>query len=153
MDKLELKHLAPYLPYGLKVLCLHPQKLKGREPVSKRNVFELVGMAADRPHVNLQGLKNKDSIFGMELRFIVPILRPLTDLTEDGLLSSINRQKFNTHFNSTGIYLTRYNETAVSLSEFRKIEYYLYENHFDVFGLIDKGFAIDINTLKEFGNG
>ena len=38
----------------------------------------------------------------------------------------------------------RRNETFTRLNELN----YLFENHFDVYGLIEKGLAIDINTLK-----
>jgi len=132
---LELKDLAPYLPYGLKIRNIGAN-------TTRTLIHELPTESAIQRNISVQMLLLTNHVNK-------PILRPLTDLTEDGLLSSINRQKFNTHFNSTGIYLTRYNETAVSLSEFRKIEYYLYENHFDVFGLIDKGLAIDINILSK----
>ena len=98
MEKLELKHLSPYLPYGLRI--------------------------------------------------------------DYGYTNPINNTRFNFKLNGTNI------SKILSFSEWKpilkpidfKIEYELrrwdsfeklFSEHYDVFGLIPKGLAIDINTLEQ----
>ena len=132
MEKLEEKHLACYLPYGLMISIKgkedYPCELEGIDAYCKDTVI------VERRNMNFSEIK--------------PILRPLSDLTKE-IETVIDRQKFNLYFNITGIYLTRYNSEYVKINEFRKVEEYLIKNHFDVFGLIEKGLAIDINTLNK----
>jgi hypothetical protein len=87
MEKLELKHLAPYLPYGLNGIYN-----------GKRVDF------------------NSDNIYTFTLN-AKPIFKPLPfkDFTSRDYT---------------------YNEWI-----------FFFKGHFDVFGLIEKGLAIDINTL------
>jgi hypothetical protein len=115
--KLQLKHLAPYLPYGLK---------------NKR--------AFHKPRV-IDGIVGNKIYFGDTVLFInqiKPILRPLSDLTkQDNLV-------FNVEIYSGLINNIQNQETT----QWGVWEYeLLLKNHFDVFGLIEKGLAIDINTL------
>ena len=101
MKTLELKHLAPYLPYGLKVFLVNHNYHE--YPMTSENI------------ITIEGTIRK------------PILRPLSDLDlpEDN--------EFNTPENLQGCtfgYVTG-----------------LISEHYDVFGLIEKGLAIDINTI------
>jgi hypothetical protein len=109
MKKLELKHLAPYLPYRLK--SLFPDE----EDISKEYEMEL---DMDNVEYFLTDAK--------------PILRPLTPL-----------QNF--------VVLTTEECLCVSSGLAHNIPQWkfevLVENHFDVFGLIPAGLAIDINTI------
>jgi hypothetical protein len=68
-------------------------------------------------------------------------LRPLSDLTKD---KKFNDLYFYFYDKDEGIMVKRKNENYTRLNELS----YLFENHYDVFGLIDNGLAIDINTLK-----
>jgi len=137
--KLELKHLAGYLPYGLKMLA--------------NNDFV-------SPKIR------KLTVDGYQ--FIVntrkPILRPLSDLTKE---IENNGEKFvpinvlNEAFRPMSKDLVPYGyngkleididtenySQTIDLMDGFCIAQKLYEWHFDIHGLIEKGLAIDINTL------
>ena len=117
--KLELKHLSPYLPYGLtNQRAFHtPQKIDG-----------IVG--------------NK-VYFGDTILFInqiKPLLRPLSDLEE-------NWKEVNSPYDYPDF---GHMERSI-LSGHANYEFIieLISEHFDVFGLIDKGLAINLNTIKQ----
>lgn len=135
--KLELKHLAPYLPYGLKV----------HESFSNR-IGELRSL-------NINGKVNvlHKVIWCFEIEEIKPILRPLSDLTKElyqheilirwgGGLSEKAKVKWLNDITDE-IKLTAYNALRYDFVEL------LFEHHFDVFGLIPQGLAISINTLNQ----
>ena len=149
--KLELKHLAPYLPYNLEV-----KHIEG---------YDLI--------MDCNG-ENSDTLSILDVfEYAKPILRPLSDLTNDkyteGLISlCINRNlyksKFADGYNSYKsrivnkpfgkIFKIQNHDDWVLLISIQEpdrtkayIFDYLIKNHFDVFGLIKEGLAIDINTL------
>ena len=66
MKKIEIKHLAPYLPYGLKV---HHSTLGPHEISGYRTTQHGISILANDTHIG----------FIEELK---PILRPLSDLTK-----------------------------------------------------------------------
>lgn len=196
MKKLELKHLAPYLPYGLKVCSANA------EIYSSTNIWELEGIV--RGNVYLQELTYPADIFRIK-----PILRPLIDLVKliiiDGVsfipMEALLKEKQTYRDEKTGYeitsvykvvsinhkfydlagrptnhyqidYLEEYTNTQSqihrliyddSLSRFqhrvitpyedqlglsyKELHLLLLEWHFDVFGLIPAGLAIDINTI------
>lgn len=145
--KLELKHLSPYLPYGLKV--------------HNGNHAQTMTKCYNDPFVMIE-----ITGYGMGQRFTMnpdkvkpiwkPVLRPLSDLMKheyintfwqkdsflDEITESDNQLEKATHF------INRFritdNDYCYPYDFFSK----LFENHFDVFGLIPAGLAIDINTLK-----
>jgi hypothetical protein len=206
---LELKHLAPYLPYGLKVEYLFTT-ING--DVEERKAL-LIGINIRKEYFDIQ-LERIDkngklliNTFNENGKNIKPILRPLSDLTKE---IEVNGEKFvpivklleyqetnyfdddKTHlikpilkvisveeqeYRKSKLAMVKYlvettnmgdlvysfaystnlrrflsrNEsqkrplgTAYQLDMFNK----LFEWHFDVFGLIDKGLAIDKTTLK-----
>lgn len=119
--KLELKHLAPYLPYGLKYIYK--------------------GIEWDLTHLETS---TKD-------REYKPILRPLSDLTKE---IEVNGEKFvpfdyisDYNPNTKEIYPCVIMDDGIIEMHYWKDFEKLFEWHFDVFGLIDAGLAIDINTL------
>lgn len=151
--KLELKHLAPYLPYDLK---MYWENLDGQI----RDPYILLPSAID----HIIDFQNK------------PIMRPLSDLTKEieyngckfipliyfGKLNieeqdwhrlyieTDNKIFFNCLFNTGGDeddLIVYFNKASVGLTPYERI-LELLQWHFDVFGLIEKGLAIDINTLK-----
>ena len=158
--KLELKHLAPYLPYGLK--C----KWNQSKP------FELKGLQHGSDSVNNEMWIWKDKTYFIGYLYeCKPILRPLSDLTEDIVIGNVKfipidilfekehprhlskRYYSETFYNYASV---SHNGTAVNLKVYlgkiieqnpRWIFEYLLIWHFDVFGLIEKGLAIDINTI------
>lgn len=121
MDKLELKHLAPYLPYGLK-------------GVSRSGTVFNLGV-----HSNMRGR-------GIETRSIdvwiseeyKPILRPLSDKKKHF------DQYIKQHWSSFEYYCECILDGEISYSEMEE----LIANHYDVFGLLDAGLAI---SYKEVG--
>jgi hypothetical protein len=112
--KLELKHLAPYLPYSV---------------------------TYTQENARIKAVLTSDVIARREkLRTIEDvrlILRPLSDLTKE---IDHNGEKFvpKDVFMESDVDLTSY-DGVVTLCSW----------HFDVFGLIEKGLAIDINTLPK----
>lgn len=133
--KIELKHLAPYLPY----------KLTG---VSKEGSAFYLATGN-----NMLGRGVEDRDIGTWLSTgIKPILRPLSDLTKEEYKNEILIRW------GGGLYdyaKTRWlvdiindmQYTAHNSLRYDFIEF-LSEYHFDVFGLIPEGLAIDINTIK-----
>ena len=114
--KLELKHLAPYLPYNVNVKVIHRNrnyKINSTKQLSNQLYSDYF-------------LKS-NTIFK-------PILRPLCDLQ--------NKEHENRKVDCEYIIEA---DIDIDLSYYEWC--YLLENHFDVFGLIKKGLAIDINTI------
>jgi len=73
----------------------------------------------------------------MELFEVKPILRPLSDLEEF----------------SPAIWEYGIKKGKVNVNQIQYLEaLVLFKNHFDLFGLIEKGLAIDINTLNQTKN-
>ena len=132
--KLELKHLAPYLPYGLRI---YDETSKSSYELDCNNLLNVIK-------------------YSLEYQDTKPILRPLTDLTKEEFINDIlgsaramNGCKITPFLQRGGsidFYTHRKDDTptgALLISQYWK----LFELHFDVFGLIDKGLAIDINTI------
>lgn len=134
MEKLELKHLASYLPYGLKYIDKDTKKIE-----KMRSLHDEIGMVDF-------GWGNAH-----EFKEFKPILRPLSDLHREkqiaeyfcSFIEHFKRLTINDHFLDWSEIDT---EKHVLDYPYNVIEM-LIEWHFDVFGLIDKGLAIDINTL------
>jgi len=121
MKKLELKHIAPYLPYKLKA------KQFGK-------TLEMVCQPHKDNHIALFAI-----LVNTQAK---PILRPLSDLTKE---IEHNGKKFVPldRLTSRGFALANYRK--LPYGDIEK----LFEWHFDVFGLIDQGLATDINQLKQ----
>lgn len=105
--QLELKHLAAYLPYGLKAMY---------------NGIKFTITALGQK--NCYGTTFESSQ-GLVFNDFKPILRPLSDIEDDEI--------------NTPEYLQSCCYSYVQ---------YLLEQHYDVFGLIDNGLAIDVNTIR-----
>ena len=116
--ELEVKHIAPYLPYGLKII--------------------VVGFNIPNGIINLTPAYLADT------KGVKPILHPLSDLTnspyrdclwlEDESINYINE-----YYTTPRVLLCNID------GEFLM---YLIENKFDIFGLIEEGLAIDVNELE-----
>jgi len=132
--KLELKHLAPYLPYGLK--CKSTTILFGEED---NGIYEM-GLISMRGVLKGTGK---------------PILRPLSDLTKEIADDFYNYTEpydsFEVRVNGMTI-VYRYNnkdswrevDMSKGVSNIDKMN----KHHLDYRKLIEKGLAIDINTIK-----
>lgn len=121
--KLELKHIAPYLPYQLKFTY----KFKGGWGSLKNTV---------------------DIMDSHSIAYIVDdpedrrvFLRPLSDLTKR---DDENRPLY---FPSKSLLNLIECKQDILTCDYNEINY-LIRNQFDVFDLIPKGLALDINSLK-----
>lgn len=140
--KLELKHLAPYLPYGLKIW--HENTIYILRTISDDNY---------RPyHIAAYNRSGADNEYW--LKDIKSILHPLSDLTKE---IEHNGEKFVPIEKWDDIYGVNDDflmEVIINLPDIDVLNYpyylvnQLFEWHFDVFGLIPEGLAVNINTLK-----
>lgn len=149
---LTLQEIAPYLPYNLQILVYGDEivNLKGLEVSQKGELY-----------FSCQSPKYLGSYSNYIAGFIsnpTPILRPLSDLTKEievggekfvpleelSDLIDQNDMGYNDHYIS-------YQPTMYDI-DWIKQPYFIVEKliswHFDVFGLIEQGLAIDINTLN-----
>ena len=144
--ELELKHVAPYLPYALKI-----------QGVNDGNVYidPLTGIIKKEDTVFVDTDKYRDYLFAIK-----PIFRPLPDLAKEiehdgkkfipivqlGRLTSSNVNIQDT-FQFERLYKALLRDIMIT----KKIGLIhveaLFEWHFDIFGLIEQGLATDINTL------
>lgn len=139
--ELTIEHLSPYLPYELR---LWHKGYKGK------NILECdvpTGIY-ERPmsSVSMLSVLKEDS-------FLKPILRPISDLNLEWFQNSIdgdlenyliNCEPENKHL-SIEVCDKVLGWSALSYEEYAL----LFRSHFDVFGLIENGLAIDINTLND----
>ena len=139
--KLELKHLAPYLPYKLK------GKLENEDyyPTTIGELYRLE-TSADSDNIPYCIV----DVYEGEIVDFKPILRPLSDLTKE---IEVNGDKFIPHIKLGGRpnlkdYDIEYLSKNIDNMSYGLVSK-LIEWHFDVFGLIEKGLAIDINTLPQ----
>lgn len=138
MEKLKLKHLAPYLPYGLNF------------------IFNLNDVHGEYKKENRIKMLTCDS---MNLCIMIgkPILRPLSDLTKEIDVHGkrfipidiiFPKEDYKKEFDRKVSIVALELQGAIDFSctPFCIVQK-LFEWHFDVFGLIDKGLAIDINSI------
>lgn len=136
--KLELKHLAPYLPYGL--MCKWNQSIP----------YKLKGLQKGNDSVNNElwvWLDGRHYMTGY-LYECKPILRPLSDLTGQTKKAKelIMMVSEDSEYSTDAVKMTlRRSRTGMFVGIYEVLLKY----HFDVFGLIPEGLAIDINTLEK----
>lgn len=138
-EKLTIEHLAPYVPYGLKAISGNGFKFEISQ-ISNTHVF----YKTDNDFVS-----NIDCIDDCK-----PIMRPISDIVKkikhnnEILIPSeeLIERKIMDH--DLDIILSVSFETlAELLPRSYSLFEFLFKYHFDVFGLIEKGLAIDdINT-------
>lgn len=125
--KLEMKHLAPYLPYEL--TCVD----------GGGNIFYAAHFTPNGQHrlVNIGELLFNKSYIIKEPKYRL-ILRPLSDLKKSGV-------DFGEYYNEN---ITELNKEAIYGTCEYNVMQKLLENHFDVFGLIPNGLAVDVNDIE-----
>lgn len=164
--KLELKHLAPYLPYGLQ--AYQQGKIWNTTVMPS-------GFQDPNIHLDVSSIILRPDIFK-------PILRPMSDLIRnidfDGwqivplAIMKHSGTRLNTckkseccgeevyvcedneghelrYFPKTTHFEQRYKCEPRSVLRHYELMCTLFEMHFDVFNLIENGLAIDINTLEK----
>jgi hypothetical protein len=139
IQQLELKHLAPYLPYGLKVYNdMWPNM------------------------IHILTTENLTRFLSYKSHATKPLLRPLSDFNTRWM----NEEQFSKwlaikndpafgfdgiEFNEYGNLLIRFSDhqSVVSINlEVLPVLNFLLKHHFDVFQLIPAGLAISINDIK-----
>ena len=149
---LEIKHLVPYFPYELE--CMVSDYCNGDNSTNEPKRVKLNAIWSDNSY-SFFGLVESDRGFDK----IMPILRPISDFNKTiehsgyvlDLLYEIENDKKIEWFDEEQAwsYLLKY-EHKIESTDFIPygIMEKLFEYHFDVFGLIEKGLAVDINTIN-----
>jgi hypothetical protein len=125
--KLELKHLAGYLPYGLGIYS---------ETYGIKSIMTISGNGGDNP---------SDSIESVLSGKFKPLLRPVSSLDTQELINDLHGNLPDNVFD----WIDSFNLNSVDKNEailcapFPVIQW-CYKNHIDIYGLIDKGLAIAI---------
>lgn len=128
--KLELKHLSPYLPYGLNMAFIV------REKIIKVGTLNNISINNSDTHPIRYSI---DTLNELEHEWMFkPILRPLSDLKQHECYTSLSD---NLRFNIDILGFPNYLDLKVNDYNI------LLENHFDIYGLIEQNLAININTL------
>lgn len=128
--KLEIKHLAPYLPYGLKAKF----QAKNKKTCRKYVIGTISVMYSDC------SICCYDTVNATPDNF-KPILRPLSDYAD---INSDAMNRLNCDM-SEQINLNEFAIGYICLGSLYQSTYDLcLKNHIDVFGLIDKGLALPL---------
>lgn len=130
MKELELKQIAPYLPYGLKIKT---EKMFVGDPIMElthENVYDKISLV---------------SFFSFKQKNYKPILRPMSDLHKE---IEVNGETFTPAERIKKMYPSdTFSSTSNAAQWSYRIVQKLLEWHFDVYGLIDENLAININEL------
>ena len=131
MERLTIKELAPYLPYGVKV-C------------NGDDTFEVTAM-------NNRTVFFKGGL--LDIKDIKPLLRPLSYLTEERQFGEYRseieeiikeaEQHCDAYDEWLDIFIDDPDPSRILQSPYEVVQE-LIEKHFDVFGLIDSGLALPI---------
>lgn len=166
-DKLQLHEIAGYLPYGVK--CQYEGIINGAELKKWDSEINLVNWSDHADYIKefprpeevlatktalikdvkfyLTYFKVGIGTYHGHLKYFIngigfkPILRPMSDFNG----SPADEEIFNrfSYYISVTHDFFNMSETAYSVAEI------LFKHHFDVFNLIGRGLAIDVNTLKD----
>ena len=159
MKKIEIKHLAAYLPYGLKGVY---------DENEESDIVDITGLCLFNKinHLQIRFKDNTSGLFDCEIK---PILRPLSDLTKNDFkeelyqyyqtlgidVKLVNYDSGNDNPFDMTLTVTYkmmgdvYTDCLINRGSTSETPYHiivwLCENHFDIFGLIKQDLAIDIN--------
>ncbi len=139
--ELELKHLAPYLPYGLKLQYVV------REKVEKTGIMKSIIHDKNETHPTKVSIDGSDA---EHIWMFKPILRPLSDLNKElferfpnGFFGFIPKSLLSENLQMQLDIFNLPNIVDLKVTDYQKLLGW----HFDIFGLIEQGLAVDINTL------
>ena len=124
--KLEIKHLAAYLPYSVKVSPIHVLH-------------------------HGKGIGSIGHILTTNSKLYKLRLRPLSDLTifYDEICWTLFDSRNPNNYESSKFEVDQVIKEGVAFDTYNGFVNWMYENHFDVFGLIKHDLAININTLNK----
>lgn len=133
--KLKIEHLAPYLPYELKYIDKDSKKVEVMRSISTE--INLIDMGWGNAH---------------ELKEFKPILRPITDISYEEIENLGYRYEVRElDCGEYMIFRDADNSSNPLKWAFEDVQK-LFEWNFDVFGLIKKGLAIDVNSIEKISN-
>lgn len=179
MSKLEFKHIAPYLPYELNVYfgrdnvtgvldfvkcsfdfpcttsfengiidvplqCLKPIL----RPISDlyKEINGKIGI------VELAKIGTRQYTEGMNPKYNIELL-PDDVSRSKAIVYCMKERSIEFMYDQISTYsfiaMEMYNETTIPVCNSLELLQYLFENQYDTFRLIDKGLAIDINTIHK----
>lgn len=145
--KLELKHIACYLPYELKV---YHSAFMFRSNWNENELGVMVGVTDNIQNetFDIVMIRERDKYKLQDSRgHFKPVLRPLSDLTKE---IEHNGEKINI-FDRIEIYKGSGVDYLIEQIKLGLVEVIIFnlllEYHFDVFGLLEQNLAIDINTI------
>jgi len=164
MENLKLEHLAPYLPYGLKFIMTSDytdefcfEDWDGKEEDYKNGaIWQYAGEIDNDLYIPLsisegeigRVFRKESTWISINNKGIKPILRPLSDLTKEIEVNGELLIPTSYLLESTGFEIIDYKDSIDDISELPyNIISKLCEWHFDIFSLLEKKLAIDINTL------
>ncbi len=143
--ELELKHIAPYLPYGLNLQFSYEDDT---EQNIKRGLLTDVYTIDDDVKLSVEHMDDE------HIWMFKPILRPLSEFCED---LELNGELIDppTYVFGQDIFEGFQDGQVNALKDLNMEACYdwsmwskLFEMHFDVFNLIPQGLAVDSTTLK-----
>jgi hypothetical protein len=144
--ELEIKHVVPYLPYELKAEMLDYKK----DYVGKK-IDTILGIHQWDKSGKLWSLFTEGGS-KPSLDSIKPILRHLSDFQEEQIeeIKSIFDKNWCRAYDDffDALFQHDWDMHSIILMCPYEILQWFFKNHYDVFGLIEKGLAIDINTLN-----
>lgn len=124
--KLELKHLAPYLPYEVQVAITYDLKNINYYTLTEEKIHQVIELDCDK--LILKSLSDIDSKVINELE------------------SSDEHITFISQYNGLDI------EYYIKNTRTQYLEYWMFlilvRNHFDVFDLIENNIAVDVNSIS-----
>jgi len=142
MEKLELKHLAGYLPYGLKA------EFADYDDIEDTEILDVLSLEIGSEE---DFIVNQYSSFFFQFK---PILHPLSYLTKE---IEVNGEKFvplteilnyEYYGYSELRYMVQNNNFYLLPAISNQLTQKLLEWHFDFYGLIENNLAVAINTLN-----
>lgn len=142
MESITIEQLAFYLPYEINVMRRY-------SPSQSEEYFKqkLTGITTDKVILDAGEVEDYFNVF--------PLLRPMSDI--DKLIATKNgdinfSKKYDLGRDVDGdwcdINYAEQCESPVTLTPICSYNWWLFENHFDVFGLIKKGLAINFNDVE-----
>ena len=138
-------HLAPYLPYGLKLQYVV------RDKVERTGIMKSIIHNEEATHPTKVYIEWGDA---EHIWMFKPILKPISDLDWKIKIEfekydnkrNYDKEIINLFCEENGI------DELLENLELSSIRYecveYMFKNHYDFFGLIEKGLAVDVNTLS-----